>query len=438
MLSIYIHSGYDHQGCILPFVLPIIASFESNELKRTNPNCSRKSLLIVALLVISWVFVKFLEVQWLQYMIMLAMLPSITAVCYGLKTTKILSYTFVCLLLFLPYGQSLFAQLQNVFASILVKIISIIHTATYWDGNNVYVGTNQYVISSMFISMQYMMFYLCIGSIFSAVFRRKLFSRIYYALLFGIIPFTALMCTFTALTIIKLPLKTDQLQLVGWAATLLSIIYIIRHGFRTKVRYYTNHDIDWHNAYPQRSAKLLTNFMLTMLLLIANNGIKHIELKPQYILANNNGYFSALHEWGQPIVINTEQDTYIAEYKRNKQSIFVTTKSTSLDTGTNQMLNSDWRLIKSQPNKINILSQILPITETIMQKDGISRITWTIQKVNGKYINDAKVGLFLEKLHTLQGHKISSNIISISTHVDTDLNAGRETLNNFLQDYMLK
>lgn len=411
---------------------------ERAELNRTTPTCSRSSLLILTFLVVCWIVANMLEAYWLQYITMLAMLPTLTAICYGTKTTKILAFTFCCLLLLLPFGQTIFITLQNLFASLLVKSISLVHSATYWDGNNVYVNSRQYVISSMFVSIQYIMSYLSIGTIFSLFVRGNTLSRIVYVLLFALMPLSCIAVIFLSITLLQIPLSTTQLQIIAWGSTVFSILLTIRYGLKTRLRAAQSHDIDWQNAYPQQNAKLITTSILAMLLLLTNSVFNQFELRPQYIVSDNKHMFRELKNWGSPIVIKDDSHKYTAEYKKNKQSIFVTANSELTNDNLVSIGKIDWDTIKSRYVNLTINNKKVPVNETIMRNNGISRITWALQSINGKYVSNRKINLLLANIYTLQGQKINAATTSITTHVDTDLNAGRETLNAFLQDYMLE
>lgn len=436
LLEVYSHSGYDYQGFFIPPLILFMSQYKNAALKRSMPTYSRYGLLCLLLIVLTWQFAEITQIHLLKYIAMFGMIPAIVWITCGKKVVGILRFQLCLLVLLLPVGQEFFIYLQNTFAGLTVNILSILGQPVYWDGNNIYLGTKHYVISSFFISLQYFMIYLTAGAVYAFFTGRGLIQRLAVTANFVLIPFLLLLIAFLIMILLVNSIRPADLVLASWCLTATGIISAIIFGWRIASRnrlHTVATDIDWQSSYPNRKSNLLVPVIMATCFLSTTVIIKQFNFEPKY-------YNSTLHvpanlaAWGQPITFATNNgQSFLAEYKKNKQNIFFACSNAQTPNQLLDVNRTEWQPIKNRKFTVTLANHKLQVIETILRNQGISRIIWTFYNTNGHLTADQQHRHLLERLYGLSPRGIVSTVSAIATHVDTDLGAGRDTLTEFLQ-----
>jgi exosortase A len=188
MAAVWLNSAtFAHGFLVLPISLYLIWT-KRRQIVCLRPIPNLWMLPVLATLGFGWLMGKVADVQLVQHLALVAMLPALIWTIVGSQITRALLFPLAYLFFAAPVGESLTGPLQDFTALLVVKGVQLSGVPVLWEGRLITVPSGVWEIAKECSGLRYLISAVAIGCLYVHINYRSWSRRVTLLLVFVLIP----------------------------------------------------------------------------------------------------------------------------------------------------------------------------------------------------------------------------------------------------------
>jgi exosortase A len=211
---------FAHGYLILPISLWLVWRKRA-ALALVTPRSDWRGLLLLALLGFGWMLARVADVQVVQQLAFVAMLPTLVLTCLGWPLVRVILFPLLFLLFAVPMGEGLIPHLMDFTALFTVTALRLSGLPVYWEGLYFSIPSGNWSVVEACSGVRYLIASVTIGSLFAYLTYRSYRRRAIFIAMAIIVPIIAnglrayMIVMIGHLSGMKLAMGVDHL-IYGW------------------------------------------------------------------------------------------------------------------------------------------------------------------------------------------------------------------------------
>ncbi len=211
---------FAHGYLILPISLWLI--WRKREiLAQAQPRPDWRGLVLLALLGFGWLLARVAEVQVVQQLAFVGMLPTLVLACLGWPLARVILFPLLFLFLAVPMGEGLIPPLMDFTALFTVSALRLTGLPVYWEGTYFSIPSGNWSVVEGCSGVRYLIASITMGCLYAYLSYRSYWRRAIFIALSAVVPVLAnglrayMIVMIAHLSDMKLALGVDHL-IYGW------------------------------------------------------------------------------------------------------------------------------------------------------------------------------------------------------------------------------
>ena len=211
---------FTHGYLILPISLWLVWR-QRAALALVTPRVEWRGLVLLALLGFGWLLARVADVQVVQQLTFVAMLPTLVLTCLGWPLVRVILFPLLFLLFAVPMGEGLIPHLMDFTALFTVSALRLTGLPVYWEGLYFSIPSGNWSVVEACSGVRYLIASVTIGSLFAYLTYRSHWRRAIFIAMAIVVPIIAnglrayMIVMIGHLSGMKLAMGVDHL-IYGW------------------------------------------------------------------------------------------------------------------------------------------------------------------------------------------------------------------------------
>lgn len=426
---------------------------------RARPNWWSLPLLLA--LTVGWLLGKLTDVNVVQELAMIAMVPALVVLILGSDIFRLLRFPLLYLFFAVPIGWFLVPPLMHMTASMAVQGLGWSGVPVFQDGFRISVPTGNFLVATACSGIRYLIACLALGTLFAYLFYRSWWRKILFMVLAFIVPILA--NGIRAYGIILLAYLSDMRIATGFDHEIYGFIFfsvilflmfglgsLFREDFETSSNLNANVKVSRQKParLPEVGIAAAAGILLVALGPISGAMAQRLESAPAAV--HGGMLFAGAQPWKGPTAISGSWrpkfvgdhkelagryqngsrgvDVFVEQYPYPHQGVGVVSSLNRIAGKPDEMVSSNRGTITFAGGKV------LNVTETLIQSGGVPRVIWSWYQVGDRTTTNRMLEKTWEAFGLVRGRRGWARWISVSTPVTMGMRQARSALEQFLRD----
>lgn len=185
-----INETFTHGFLIFPISLWLIWQ-NREKLRRLSPSPEPMVFLLLIPVLLLWFISHVVDIQSVQQLCMISMIPIITWLALGRKIVLSLLFPFMFLFFAVPLGQGLIPPMMDLTANFVVSLVKMIGVPIYQDGLYFILPTGNWNVVEECSGVRYLIASVALGTIYAYLSYHSNFKRLVFVVFAIIVPILA-------------------------------------------------------------------------------------------------------------------------------------------------------------------------------------------------------------------------------------------------------
>ena len=456
---------FAHGYVILPISLWLVWRKRA-ALALVVPRSDWRGLPLLALLGLAWLLARVADVQVVQQLAFVAILPTLVFTCLGWPLVRVILFPLLFLFFAVPMGEGLIPPLMEFTAMFTVTALRLTGLPVYWEGLYFSIPSGNWSVVEACSGVRYLIASVTIGSLFAYLTYRSYWRRALFIFLAVLVPILAnglrayMIVMIGHLSDMKLAQGVDHF-IYGWLFFGLVMLLLFWIGSRwseqeVSAREAAGVQDERISSIPASRFAVIALASLAILVVWPVWSAQLEQERSQRVPGQfeaaapigSNGWVGAGHDWldWKPRYISPEQEIqagyrlddrpvgmYLAFYGRqqqdaelvNSQSVMVVQK------------HPHWREVDRRKVDIDLPGQTLRVQQARLAGPGQRILVWHWYWLEGTHTSNNVLAKLIEARNRLQGGRHPSVGIVLYTPYEHDRDGAERHLQAFV-DAMLE
>lgn len=451
-----VNETFTHGFLIFPISLWLI--WQKRDLLLTQPLFPEaRVFVLLALVLFTWFVAYIVEVQVVQQLMMILMIPVIVWIVMGRVILKKVLFPLGYLLFAVPLGQSLIPVMMDFTANFSVTLIQLTGIPIYQDGLYFSLPSGSWSVVEECSGVRYLIASIALGSLYAHLNYTSTIKRIIFISFATLLPILANGIRAYGIVMIghlsgmKLATGVDHL-LYGWVFFGIVIFFMFYIGsfwwdtVDTKSENSTTHS---NSTGSLGSKNIAISLLGILMLLVGTKLIANQAILPTYTDALNsklsinlqnhfNGWQhdESLSTGWRPIISNPDlyiEKSYrygldliqlnIAFFRFQRQEA----EAVSSYNRVTDPLNGDWKLIYAS----DFQDKDIYVTENEIRRGDQKLLVWKWYRIGNKLTPNPYIAKIFDAYNLIILGRRDATMITVATQFDVNKDVTRERLRNF-------
>ncbi len=181
---------FAHGYLILPISLWLVWR-KREALALVTPHSEWRGLLLLFLLGFAWLLARIADVQVVQQLAFVAMLPTLVFTCLGWPVVRVILFPLLFLFFAVPMGEALIPSLMDFTALFTVMALRLTGLPVYWEGHYFSIPSGNWSVVEACSGVRYLIASVTIGSLYAYLTYRSYWRRAIFIGLALLVPILA-------------------------------------------------------------------------------------------------------------------------------------------------------------------------------------------------------------------------------------------------------
>lgn len=329
---------FAHGYLILPISLWLVWRKRA-ALALVAPRSDWRGLLLLALLGFGWLLARVADVQVVQQLAFVAMLPTLVLTCLGWSTVRVILFPLLFLFFAVPMGEGLIPPLMNFTAEFTVAALRFTGLPVYMEGLHFSIPSGNWSVVEGCSGVRYLIASVTIGSLFAYLSYRSYWRRAAFIAMAVVVPIIAnglrayMIVMIGHLSGMKLAMGVDHF-IYGWVFFGMVMMLLFWIGSRWSEPEATSAEsagVQEDQAGPATTGRFATVAIASLaILLVWPAWAQHLQQRLQWESGlyeavappGSGGWESVEHDWldWKPRYISPDQEIQVS-YRREDRSV---------------------------------------------------------------------------------------------------------------------
>jgi EpsI family protein len=461
MLIALNQSDFNQHGIFAAILLMGLIYSKRSVFSRISPSVGQFGLVLLLLLSALWIFALIANIELLQQICVLALIPAMFILSFGYKISKALFFPLSYIFLLLPIGHIIIPNIQNWLLTNLVQIFAIFNFPVYWERQSIRTIYSVLDMTILSYGLNFSLVYLSIGFVYAYFITVAFWRRLIIAMLFvfGPIFFVfggiyVLVCYESVLS--SIAMDPNMLVYYSWGLISTGLFFSIICGLvlRQHEPYSDSLTrVDWQSSWRYSNFKWLRPTVIAAVIfaivpLVVENIQHNTWISYKEIIYNH----PVIPNWDGPIKISTSDwypnfststKSVLSGYKKANSIVklfsayyYTPMKSSSIMQAENVLyVKGEWKSIKVNHRMISSkFNKEFEVIETILSNGSKHIIMWHWYYLSDMTATNKIMIPLLDAIRVLLNKGDDVGVIAIATDVTDDVESDRQLLMQFLSD----
>jgi len=440
-------SDYSH-GILLPFITLYLIWLKRLSLANTETSAQPAGVVLLLILSIGWLCAKTINIQAIEQLTLIALIPALVWTLLGNSKTKIILFPLGYLFFAAPLWDILIVPLQNLTALASFNILRLTNLPILLEEHHISIPAGKFLIAKACGGLRFFIAAAAISSLYAylnyqSISRRLIFIAI--ALLGATILNWVRVCIIIwigQLTNMEHPLVEDHNSL-GWSLFAVALIPLFYFGAKFKEPATDPAPKPILASKKSSTSAYVITFTFTILVLSAPPAIQYLIDKPSQTISQSSPLPPSSNINWNPVFIGADKQS-TNTYSESGKNIHLHISHYSEQTQGAELINElnaiynkeNWRKTGEQRNSLDLAAPLPNSMREIQLEDRRQhkRLIWYWYRVAGITTANPTYAKLLE-LRKLIGNRQGSAIIAMAIDYDDEISTdkARDHLITFLQ-----
>lgn len=465
MVEIWTRSEtFAHGFLILPISLWLVWR-KRDALALIAPRTDWRGLLLLVLLGCAWLLARVADVQSVQQLAFVAMLPTLVLGCLGWPLVRVILFPLLFLLFAVPIGEGLIPQLMEFTALFTVTALRLTGLPVYWEGLYFSIPSGNWSVVEACSGVRYLIASVTIGSLFAYLTYRSYWRRAAFIAMAILVPIIAnglrayMIVMIGHLSDMKLAQGVDHF-IYGWVffgMVMLLLFWIGSYWGEPEASASEAAGVRGEVATvaPASRYAAMTVASLVILAVWPAWGAHLERQRADWELGTHaavapeprHGWVEAEHDWldWKPRYISPDQEIQ-ASYRLAEQPVGLYLALYGRQRQDSELVNSQnvmvvqkhpvWREVERRKVTIDLGGRTLQVQQSRLSGAGQRILVWHWYWLEGTHTSSNILAKLIEARNRLQGGPHPSVGIVLYTPYEHDRDGSERYLQAFLDDML--
>lgn len=454
---------FTHSFFVLPISLWLIWQ-KREQLFASKPESTYSATFLLAILGFVWLIAAYADVQVVQQLAMVSMIPVIVLAILGWQSTKIILFPLIFLFFSVPLGEELVPDLIEFTANFAVMVIKLVGIPVYQEGSYIQLPSGNWSVVKTCSGVRYLIASAVLGVLYAYLNYVTFWKRAVFVVFSLVIPVIANGMRAAMIVLIghysdmKLATGIDHL-IYGWVffGLIMLVMFYVGSFFREEKPQCSRPVIerDEENALGTKTVHKQIAGMFIVIFMVSIWPIKYFvddagnggTYQPRVItipeIAGWNAVGETITDW-RPAYNNLDGSIsqsyengesrvmlYIGYYHQQRQGGELVNYNNVLVRENDKV----WRIVNRSTIDVDLLDNDVTAYQTVISSNRIMLSVLSMYHVNGKYLSGQLAAKLEEVKARLLGRPTyGALIISAAEVAEESDNSGFNANKKFLHD----
>lgn len=465
MVEIWTRSEtFAHGFLIFPISLWLVWR-KRGALALITPRTDWRGLVLLAVLGCAWLLARVADVQAVQQLAFVAMLPTLVLACLGWPLVRVILFPLLFLFFAVPIGEGLIPHLMDFTALFTVSALRLTGLPVYWEGLYFSIPSGNWSVVEACSGVRYLIASVTIGSLFAYLTYRSYWRRVAFIAMAILVPIIAnglrayMIVMIGHLSDMKLAQGVDHF-IYGWVffgIVMLLLFWIGSHWSEPEAS--TSESVgaegEPETVFP---ATRFATMAVTSLAILAvwpawseylelQRADRELGTHAASAPDTSKGWELVEHDWldWKPRYISPDQEIQ-ASYRLAEQPVGLYLALYGRQQQDSELVNSQnvmvvqkhpvWREVERRKVNVDLPGRTLQVQQSRLSGAGQRVLVWHWYWLDGTHTSNNILAKLIEARNRLQGGRHPSVGIVLYTPYEHDRDGSERHLQAFLNDML--